>query len=564
MDLKKKLLSFVYALEASKRYKHAKDFARDILENQNSLKKKYFDYGMIFLVLSTIMILILEIKNKLPDFVYDFEIFAVGVFVLEWLGRLWVSSDMRKSIIRAYEIDQSLSYVALLKPALKEKFFFIISPMSIIDLLAILPSYRPLRVLRFFLLFRLFKVFRYTKSLNFLMHVFVEKRFEFLTLLVMFSFMVFFASTALYIFEGSGENPKLENFFDAIYWAVITITTVGYGDISPVTREGQFITMILIIGGIGIISFMTSIMTTAMTHKLQEVKSQYVISEVAKLKEYVLLCGYGKMGKVLALELREEGREVLVLDTQEDAIDEAKLDKFLALKADASDMEILKELKCDKKVQYATLLSDDDTFNLSATLSLKALNKDTNIITRSNNLSAKSKLELAGATEAIYPYATAAAVAIEHVDTTKRTHKVVIFGYAKTAKEIVKALHFKKEEYVFIVNDEARVKEVEADGFIAKALDMSDDTNLIMIGIGTDVEMLFCVSKSRNQNLFVTLSARNIAPDLKIISLCATDDEGAKMMLAGANHTINPYEIGARRISRLIKKLDKEKKEKES
>jgi voltage-gated potassium channel len=558
MDLKKKLLSFAYKLEASKRYKAYKTFAYDILENQSSLKKKYFDYGMIFLVLSTIMILILEIKNDLPSWVYNFEAFAIFSFILEWLGRFWVSSDGYKLVIKAHSDIKDASLWQMIKPALAQKWRFIISPMSIIDLLAILPSYRPLRVLRFFLLFRLFKVFRYTKSLNFLMHVFVEKRFEFLTLLVIFSFMVFFASTALYIFEGTGENPKLENFFDAIYWAVITITTVGYGDISPQTDEGQFITMVLIIGGIGIISFMTSIMTTAMTQKLHEAKSQYVVGEVGKLKEYILLCGYGKMGKVLAHELRDDQRNILIVDQDEDAVEEAKLEKFLALKADASDMDILKELECDSKVKYAVILSNDDTFNLSATLSLRALDNDIHILSRANTLTVAKKLEIAGASEAIYPYSTAALVAIEHVDTTQKSHKVVIFGYAKTAKEIVKALHFKKEEYLFVVGDAARVKEVQDDGFIARALDLTDDDNLHIVGIGKDVEMLFCVSQSPHRNLFVTLSARNLDKDLKIISLCATEDEASKMKLAGANHTINPYEIGARRISRLIKKRDKE------
>jgi voltage-gated potassium channel len=558
MDLKKKLLSFAYEIEASKRYSTYKNIAYDILENQSSRAKKYFDYGMIFLVLSTIMILILEIKNTLPSWVYTFEAIAIVIFILEWLGRLWVSSDGHKYLILAHESNKEASLWQVIKPALLAKGRFIISPMSIIDLLAILPSYRPLRVLRFFLLFRLFKVFRYTKSLNFLMHVFVEKKFEFLTLLVIFSFMVFFASTALYIFEGAGENPKLENFFDAIYWAVITITTVGYGDISPQTNEGQFVTMILIIGGIGIISFMTSIMTTAMTQKLHEAKSQFVVSEVGKLKSYILLCGYGKMGKVLAHELREENHDVLVIDQDEDAVDAAKLEKFLALKADASDMEILKGIECDSKVKYAAILSDDDTFNLSATLSLRALDNDIHILTRANTLGVAKKLEIAGASEAIYPYATAAFVAVEHVDTTRRSHKVVIFGYAKTAKEIVKALHFKREEYLFVVADEARVKEVQDDGFIAKVMDLTEDDNLEKIGIGRDVEMLFCVSKSAHRNLFVTLSARNIDKELKIISLCATEDEAAKMKLAGANHTINPYEIGARRISRLIKKREKE------
>ncbi|HIP46195.1 MAG TPA: hypothetical protein EYG95_01410, partial [Campylobacterales bacterium] len=380
MAFKKMLLAFAYRVEASERYKANKKIVLELLEDQTSPRKKYFDFVMIFLVLTTIMILILEIKNDLPPFVYYYERFAVFIFIVEWLGRLWVSSDGHKTTILAHEErrskSQKTSAWTLVKPAIVEKFRFAISPMSIIDLLAILPSYRPLRMLRIFLLFRLFKVLRYTKSLNFLMRVFTEKRFEFMTLLIIFSFMTFFASTAIYIFEGSGENDKINNFYDAIYWAVITITTVGYGDISPVTEQGRFITMILIIGGIGIISFMTSIMTTSMTEKLQEAKSHHVIYEVAKLKSYILLCGYGKMGKVLARELAEEKKTFVVIDNKESSVYEAKSEGFLALQADASDMELLKELQGEKKITYALIVGDSDAFNLSTLLSLKSLNAD--------------------------------------------------------------------------------------------------------------------------------------------------------------------------------------------
>lgn len=562
MAFKKILLALAYRMEASEKYKANKNVVFELLEDQTSGKKKYFDFVMIFLVLTTIMILILEIKNDLPPFVYYYERFAVFIFITEWLGRLWVSSDGHKTTILTHEEiqgkEQKSSAWALVKPAVLEKFRFAISPMSVIDLLAILPSYRPLRMLRIFLLFRLFKVFRYTKSLNFLMRVFTEKRFEFMTLLIIFSFMTFFASTAIYIFEGSGENEKINNFYDAIYWAVITITTVGYGDISPVTEQGRFITMILIIGGIGIISFMTSIMTTSMTEKLQEAKSHHVIDEVAKLKSYILLCGYGKMGKVLARELADENKTFVVIDNEESSVYEAKSEGFLALQADASDMELLKELQGEKKIRYALIVGDSDAFNLSTLLSLKSLNEDMTIFVRANDLHSKKKLEIAGAKKAIYPYATAAYVGMEHLENQQCKRKVVIYGYAKTATEIVKVLHLKYDDFIFVVDDKVKAEEAKNDGFEAVVLNLGDDENLLMIGISQGVEMMFCVSKSYTQNLFVTLSARALDKELKIISLCSTKDEGDKMLLAGANHTINPYEIGARRIFRLMKKTEEE------
>ncbi len=419
MDLKKWLLEGAYWLEANQSYKNIKKFVYEILEDQHSPRKKFVDYLMIFLVLTTILILILEIKHELPAWLYTYEAVAVIIFILEWLGRLWVTSDAHLAVIQKYEeyehdeIDPT--FWMLLKPALKLKLRYIVSPMSIIDLLAILPSYRPLRILRFLLLFRLLKIFRYTENLKFLLRVFSEKRYEFTTLLIMFGFMVFFASTIIYIFEADGSNEKINNFFDAIYWAVITISTVGFGDITPVTDAGRFITIFLIIGGVAIISFMTSIITTAMTEKLEEVKEMHLLNEVNKLKSFILICGYGKMGKELARELQRNDEEVVIIDINEEEVLRAKRERFLALKADASDIEILREIKCDEKLRYAVALTNSDSLNLSIILALKALNSNTTIYARVNDKEAKSKLESAGAKEAIFPYQSAAIAAMEYI-----------------------------------------------------------------------------------------------------------------------------------------------------
>ena len=418
MDLKKELLRFAYKVEASKRYQKIKSKVNEILNDPSSKIKSYFDYFMIFLVLTTVLILILEIKHKLPEWIYLYESFAIFIFILEWLARLWVSSNFHLDIINAYEKYElknikSSSWM-ILKPALMNKLRFIISPMSIIDLLAILPSYRPLRVFRFFLLFRLFKVFRYTQNANFFLKIFKEKRFEFYTLFVIFAFMVFFASTVIYIFEGGGINEKIDTFFDAIYWAVITISTVGFGDITPQTNEGKFVTIFLILGGVGIISFMTSIITTSMTEKLEEVKSLHVINEISKLKKYILVCGYGKMGKVLCEELHRADEPFVVIDPDEDEINRANANGYLALCEDASNMEILKKIKCDEKLKYAVALTDDDALNLSIVLSLKALNPDVEIFSRLNDIKLSKNLEIAGAKEEVFPYKVAARAAYKY------------------------------------------------------------------------------------------------------------------------------------------------------
>jgi voltage-gated potassium channel len=419
MSIKERILTLSYLMAASKRYREIKKRADGILNDSSTVEKRYFDYFMIFLVLTTIMILILEIKNELPAWVYYYEGVAVFVFIIEWLGRLWVASDAHLDIIHTQENAEyqkvTLTSWQLIKPALLNKVKFIISPMSIVDLLAILPSYRALRFLRFLLLFRLFKVFRYTENINSLLRVFLEKKFEFLSLIILFGFMVFFASTVIYIFEGTGENPNIHNFYDAIYWAVVTITTVGFGDISPITPQGRFVTIFLIIGGITAISFMTSIITTAMAEKLELMKTNQVFYEIGKLKSFIVICGYGKMGKVLADELRLAGEKVVVIDPLSDEILQAQQDGFYALHADASDIDLLKQLRLENRVKYFVALTNDDATNLSIILSVKTISEDIILFSRAVEKNARSKLLLAGAQEVVFPYESAAIAAYEHL-----------------------------------------------------------------------------------------------------------------------------------------------------
>lgn len=419
MTLKEQILRFSYYLAASKKYASAKKRVWRLLNDPTYEYKKYFDFFMIFLVLSTIMILILEIKNTLPFWVYLYEGIAVVIFIVEWLARLWVASDLHNDIIQTQESAAydhiELTLWQLLQPALAKKGRFIISPMSIIDLLAILPSYRALRFLRFLLLFRLFKVFRYTENINDLLRVFVEKRFEFFSLIIIFAFLVFFAGTVIYIFEGTGANPQIKGFYDAIYWAVVTITTVGYGDISPVTPEGRFVTIFLIISGITSISFMTSIITTAMAEKLEMMKSSRTYQEIARLKKFIVICGYGKMGKVLAHELTRSDEKVVIIDTREEEVGEALKDGFIALQADASDIDVLKAINMPGRVRYFVALTNDDANNLSIILSVKTIDPSIVIYSRAVEKSARRKLSRAGAGEVVFPYEAAAIAAYEHL-----------------------------------------------------------------------------------------------------------------------------------------------------
>lgn len=132
--------------------------------------------------------------------------------------------------------------------------------------------------------------------------------------------------------------------------------------------------------------------------------------------------------------------------------------------------------------------------------------------------------------------------------------ETIIFGYSKSAKEIAAILKQKEMDFVILTTEERKTKEAIEDGYDAHWISYNDDEELIRFGVTQGTKTLFCVSDIYNRNLFVTLGARSLDPELYIISLAADEAEEKKMLLAGANKNINPYTVGANKIYRLIKK----------
>ncbi len=417
--IKELILRFAYFLEGSDLYYNIKHFFYLFLEDTRSVRKKYFDFMMIFLVLSTVGILIYEVNHKPESWLDQYETFAIIVFILEWLARLWVVNHSHKIIIKDFEkaqlINQPYDIKQSLKTILKEKLAFIFSPMSIIDLLAILPYYRPLRILRILMLFRLFKLLRYANSVKQFSDVFVEKRFEFFTLTIMFLMSITFGSAIIFIYEGAGSNPNITNFFDAIYWSIITISTVGFGDITPVTIEGRVATIFLVITGLSVIAFFTSIVTTALGEKLIALKEEKVIGEANALKDFVLICGYGRMGEVLAKEFKKIKQKFIVIDLDEDQFLHTNSQNILSIKGDASDSDFLAHIGINKGASSIIALTDNDAVNLSIVLTARSLNPNINIIARANDKKIKKKLFLAGANEVVAANEITGLVAAEYI-----------------------------------------------------------------------------------------------------------------------------------------------------
>lgn len=215
-----------------------------------------YDFFMMFTIIVSIIPLCTHSENIIFNII---DKITVIVFILDYILRV-VTADIKLK-------RGALSF--LLYP---------FTVMAIIDLLSILPSltvlakgYRLLkifRLLRTFKVFRIFKAFRYSKNITMIVNVFRKQK---ESLLVVFGFAIAYVLvSALVIFNAEPETFK--TMYDAIYWATISLTTVGYGDVYAVSAVGKFITMVSAVLGIAIVALPAGIIIAGYQEELEEIK----------------------------------------------------------------------------------------------------------------------------------------------------------------------------------------------------------------------------------------------------------------------------------------------------
>jgi voltage-gated potassium channel len=477
--MRDKLLKLALFLHSSKSYQHKKEFIRNILFDDSNPLKRFFDLSIIFLVVTSVFILIYEVNHQVPMWLDNYDIFVVSfIFAIEYVLRLWVHNDISHLVYKEYMdsifLKKEFDVYSALKKGIKQKLQYMITPSAIVDLLAILPAYRPLRILRVFILFRVFKLLRYTKSINQFVDVLVTKKFELLTLLFLLLFIVFTSGMAIYILE-AGKNENINSLFDGLYWAIVTISTVGYGDISPVTDIGRAISILIIISGIAMISFVTSVIVSAFSERLSELKEYRIIERLNKQESFMIICGYGQLTKMFFRQQRFDIGSYVILDSDINQVNQAIKDGFIAIHESGSSFQTISKFNYQNANITLLALTSDDVENIYITLNAKSLSSKIKVIARVNNYSNINKFKAAKANELLMPNLIA---------------NTMIYT-AITQPTMYKAMHAILTGKSLANIDEIHVH--NSHGLIDKSIDEIDfkEHKLLFVGLKRDGEFIF-------------------------------------------------------------------------
>ncbi|WP_304546257.1 ion transporter [Sulfurimonas microaerophilic] len=420
--LNRLLVNFAYFLNSSDNYQRKRRFFYNLLENDDYKYKKYFDLFMMILIFSSVSILIYEVKRDIPEYLNIFNAYVISfIFFVEYILRLWIHSSISKVIINQDEysdlLGRNFSLLYVLNKVFKDKMEYVLSLKAIIDLLAIIPFFHELRLLRIFILFRVFKLFRYAKSFSTFASVLATKRFEFFTLAMFAAIVIFVSSVLIYVMEANNPSSPIDTLYEAFYWSIVTISTVGYGDVVAVSPEGQFVAIIVILSGISVLAFTTSLFVSAFTEKLEDIKEAKVIQDVSKETDTYIICGYESIAKEVAKKLIKSKFNVLVLDEVIERVEDAKRDGLQALNYDPGQVESYKKLNINLSTQVKAILclKEDDVENVYTALTVRSIDKNVKIMSLLMNSANRSKLVFSGVDEILDDKELVGLVAREYV-----------------------------------------------------------------------------------------------------------------------------------------------------
>ena len=230
-----------------------KNLRKIVIDSDTRIGRNFDLFIQFCIVLSLISFSIETVKNLSESTIIILnwiELATVSIFSVEYVLRVWLS---------------------------KRKLGYIFSFFGLIDLIAILPFYlsvgidlRSIRILRLMRLFRILKLASYSDAIQTFQKAYTHIKAELAVFGVFSVLILYISSLGIYIFENEAQPEKFGSIFDSLWWSIVTLTTVGYGDAFPVTVGGKIFTSLIVIIGLGIIAVPTGLFASALSKTIKE------------------------------------------------------------------------------------------------------------------------------------------------------------------------------------------------------------------------------------------------------------------------------------------------------
>jgi voltage-gated potassium channel len=238
---------------------------------------------IVLLIVANVTAIILEsyapIGEKYQQAFSYFNVFSVVVFTVEYVARVWAA-------VEAPLADQSKS--------LSTRIRYILSPVALIDLMAILPFYLSflvaidLRYLRLLRMLRLLKLAHYFKGLRLFLDVLYREATAIGAAILMVMVLIILSASIMYTIEHQAQPEAFQSIPHAIWWAVVTMTTVGYGDVTPVTFLGKFIAIFIMLLGVAVVALPAAMLATKFGDELRLRKRRLEVGVSAALHDGIV------------------------------------------------------------------------------------------------------------------------------------------------------------------------------------------------------------------------------------------------------------------------------------
>jgi voltage-gated potassium channel len=289
-------------------YENLKNRVWEVLNDADSAGYRWFHAFINTLIVSSVAIVVFEVfanpSAEELEILRTIDAAILVVFLIEFLGRLWVIRDWRPKVVRLTWSQKVGYWIA-------SRMRFILSPWGLIDFVALLPLFpflRSLRILRLLRLARSVQFFRYANPVRTLTAAFRDNSLLFTVSTLFVVVSVGLSAVMLFLAEYR-VNDNIETLGDTLWWAIVTITTVGFGDITPVTTGGRVIASALMFSGMFIIAMFAGVISSTLVGHLLPLKMEQV--RMSSVSDHIVVAGWNARVPIMLEEMvTEYGNEL--------------------------------------------------------------------------------------------------------------------------------------------------------------------------------------------------------------------------------------------------------------